>query len=375
MEPETDSILSDGQRLAWLRLIRSDNVGPITFRDLIDRFGSATAALDALPDLARRASRRIRICSAEHAEREIHAIDSMGARLIAIGEPDYPPWLSRIDSSPPVVTIRGDVTILNKPIVAIVGSRNASVSGRKMAANIASALGRAGFVVASGLARGIDAAAHEAALISGTVAVFAGGLDRIYPAQNLPLAERIVAEGGVLMSETQLGLDPRARDFPRRNRIVSGLSVGVVIIEAAERSGSLITARLAGEQGRTVFAVPGSPLDPRAAGTNRLLKEGAMLVTSAEDIIAEVEPMLTKPLAGPERVFRETNAPPIIEQPGITPGRVIEALGPSPIEIDEIIRFTGLPPAEVQLVLIELDLAGRLERHPGQRVSLVEHPH
>ncbi|MHA1560037.1 MAG: DNA-processing protein DprA, partial [Alphaproteobacteria bacterium] len=278
MEAEPALSLSDDQRLAWLRLIRSDNVGPITFRDLLDRFGSATAALDALPDLARRAGRRIRICSIEHAEREVEAIAAMGARLIAIGEPGYPPWLARIDSAPPVITIRGDVTILSKPMIAIVGSRNASVSGRKMAANIASALGRAGLVVASGLARGIDAAAHEAALLSGTVAVFAGGLDRIYPAQNVPLAERIVAEGGVQMSETQLGLDPRARDFPRRNRIVSGLSLGVVIIEAAERSGSLITARLAGEQGRTVFAVPGSPLDPRAAGTNRLLKEGAALV-------------------------------------------------------------------------------------------------
>lgn len=372
MVAKTVSILSDEQRLAWLQLIRSDNVGPITFRDLLDRFGTASAALDALPDLARRVGRRIRICSIEHAEREIVAIDALGARLIAIGEPDYPAWLARIDSAPPIITIRGDGAMLAKPMIAIVGSRNASVSGRKMAANIASALGRAGLVVASGLARGIDAAAHEAAILTGTVAVFAGGLDRVYPAQNVPLAERIVAEGGVQMSETQLGLDPRARDFPRRNRIVSGLSVGVVIIEAAERSGSLITARLAGEQGRTVFAVPGSPLDPRAAGANRLLKEGATLVTSAEDVISEVEPMLATPLAGPERVLRETDAPPpIIDHTDAAPARVIEALGPSPIEIDEIIRFTGLPPAEVQLVLVELDLAGRLERHPGQRVSLI----
>lgn len=372
MAAETASTLSDEQRLAWLRLIRSDNVGPITFRDLIDRFGTASAALDALPDLARRAGRRIRICSIEQAEGEIDAIGTLGARLVGVGEPDYPPWLARIDSAQPVITIHGDGSVLAKPMIAIVGSRNASVSGRKMAANIASALGRAGLIVASGLARGIDSAAHEGAILTGTVAVFAGGLDRIYPAQNVPLAERIVAEGGVQMSETQLGLDPRARDFPRRNRIVSGLSMGVVVIEAAERSGSLITARLAGEQGRTVFAVPGSPLDPRAAGTNRLLKEGAMLVTGADDIIAEVEPMLATPSAEPERVMREAEIPPpIIDHSEAAPSRVVEALGPSPIEIDEIIRFTGLSPAEVQLALVELDLAGRLERHPGQRVSLI----
>ena len=363
--------LTDEQRLAWLRLIRSDNVGPITFRDLIDRFGNATAALEALPDLAQRAGRRIRICAPQEAERERAAIERMGARLIALGEPDYPSWLADIDSAPPLITVRGSIAILQRPMVAIVGSRNASVTGRKMTASIAGALGEAGLVVASGLARGIDAAAHEAALASGTVAVFAGGLDRIYPPQNAPLAERIVAEGGLLLSETPLGLDPRARDFPRRNRIVSGLSLGVVVIEAAERSGSLITARLAGEQGRTVFAVPGSPLDPRAAGSNRLLKQGATLVTSAEDIVAEIAPMLSAPLTRPQRHFEETETPPIRDYSDSAFDRIVEALGPSPIEIDEIIRFTGLAAGEVQLVLVELDLAGRIERHAGQRVSLI----
>ena len=363
--------LTDDQRLAWLRLIRSDNVGPITFRDLIERFGNAAAALDALPELARRAGIKIRIAATDDAERELAAIDRLGARLIALGEADYPPWLAEIDAAPPLITVQGDTGILSRPMIAIVGSRNASVSGRKMAANMAGALGRAGLVIASGLARGIDAAAHEAALGSGTVAVFAGGLDRVYPPQNIPLAERIVSEGGVQLSETPLGLDPRARDFPRRNRIVSGLSLGVVIIEAAERSGTLITARLAGEQGRTVFAVPGSPLDPRAAGTNRLLKQGATLVTSAEDVIAEIEPLLSAPLARQTPFFRETEAAPIVDHSDSAQDRVVEALGPSPIEIDEIIRFTGLAPGDIQLVLVELDLAGRIERHAGQRVSLI----
>ncbi len=365
--------LSSQQRLAWLRLIRSDNIGPATFRDLLANYGTASAALDALPAIARRVGRRIRICPAEQAEAELSAIDDLGARLIALGEPDYPHWLAEIDTAPPLISVMGASAILQQPMIAIVGSRNASVSGRKIAAKLARDLGARGLAVVSGLARGIDAAAHEAALESGTVAVFAGGLDRIYPPENAPLAQRIIAEGGALISETQLGLEPRARDFPRRNRIVSGLSLGVVVIEAADRSGTLITARFAGEQGRTVFAVPGSPLDPRAAGTNRLLKDGATVVTEVDDIVAVVEPMLRAPLAAPVRTFREHAASPPQEIAGIETarGRVIEALGPAPIDVDDIIRFTGLKPSEVQLVLIELDLAGRIERHAGQRVSLV----
>lgn len=364
--------LSSAQRLAWLRLIRSDNVGPATFRDLIARYGTATAALDALPELAGRVGRRIRICPAEEAEAELLALADLGARLIALGEPDYPPWLAEIDTAPPLLAVLGDAAILQKPMIAIVGSRNASAAGRKIAAKLARDLGARGLVVVSGLARGIDAAAHEAALGSGTVAVFAGGLDRIYPPENAPLAERIIGEGGACLSETQLGLDPRARDFPRRNRIVSGLSLGIVVIEAAERSGTLITARFAGEQGRIVFAVPGSPLDPRAAGTNRLLKTGAVIATEADDIVAAIEPMLRAPLTTPPRSFREQE--PVMPAPADTESaraRVLEALGPSPVDIDDVIRFTGLRPAEVQLALIELDLAGRIERHGGQRVSLV----
>jgi len=373
MEASETERLGDRERVAWLRLIRSDNVGPATFRDLLATYGTAEAGLEALPDLARRVGREIRICPAEEAEAEIEALGEIGAELIALGEPGYPRWLREIDGAPPLIAVRGEAAILARPMIAIVGSRNASVAGRKLAADIARDLGTAGFAVASGLARGIDAAAHEAALRTGTVAVFAGGLDRIYPPQNADLAERIVGAGGAHLSETQLGLDPRARDFPRRNRIVSGVALAVVVIEAAERSGSLITARFANEQGRMVFAVPGSPLDPRAAGSNRLLKQGASLATGAEDVIAAVEPMLSAPLKALPRAVRDRDsvAPAELAEPESARAKVVEALGPSPIEIDEIIRFTGLKPAEIQLVLIELDLAGRIERHPGQRVSLV----
>lgn len=372
MSARPPDTLSPEERLAWLRLIRSDNVGPVTFRELLSVYGSAAAALVALPAIAKRAGRPIRICPADTAARELDATTALGARIIALPEPGYPQWLREIDAAPPLVTLRGDAAVFGRPMVAIVGSRNASVAGRKIAATIARDLGDRGFVIASGIARGIDAAAQEAALPTGTVAAFAGGIDRVYPPENAPLAQHILASGGGHISEMPLGLEPRARDFPRRNRIVSGLSLGIVIIEAAERSGTLITARFAGEQGRVVFAVPGSPLDPRAAGTNRLLKEGAILTTGADDVLSVIEPMLgRKPM--PASVLREPAAVLAPAAPGLgdSTGAVLEALGPSPVEIDELIRFTGLKAGEVQLALIELDLAGRIERHPGQRVSLI----
>lgn len=365
--------LNRDQKLAWLRLARSENVGPATFRDLIGHYGSAEAALEALPALSRRAGRRMVIASIEDAEQEMAATERLGARLVALPEPGYPPWLRQIDSAPPLVTLRGGETAFSRPMIAIVGSRNSSVVGRKLATMMARELAERGFVIVSGLARGIDATAQEAALGGGTVAVLAGGLDRIYPAENIPLADQIVGAGGGHISEMPLGHEPRARDFPRRNRIISGLALGVLVIEAAERSGTLITARYAGEQGRTVFAVPGSPLDPRSAGTNRLLKDGAVVTTNADDIVAVVEPMLEQPLEPVPRTLRERSASEqvLLEQPETARERVEEALSPSPIEVDEIIRFTGLKPAEVQLVLIELDLAGRIERHAGGRVSMV----
>jgi DNA processing protein len=362
--------LSDDQRLAWLRLIRSENIGPATFRELINRFGSASAALEAVPALAERGGRRIRITPLADAERELRAAHAIGASFVALGEPDYPPWLRHIDGAPPLLAVRGDPAVLTRPTVGIVGSRNASIAGRKYAMQLAAGLGEHGYVIASGLARGIDAAAHEAALAAGTIAVFAGGLDRLYPPENETLAGRILDSGGAHVSEMPLGLVPTAREFPRRNRIVSGLSLGVVIVEAATRSGSLITARLAAEQGRLVFAVPGHPLDPRASGTNRLIRDGAHIVTGPEDILDQISPMRDRT---PEGV--DEPAPPDEPLPDHTDdsdrARIVAALGPTPVTVDEIIRFTGLRPAVVHLVLLELTLAGRIERHPGQRVSLV----
>ena len=269
--------LSDRQRLNWLRLIRTDNVGPATFRDLVNRFGSAEAALARLPELVRAggAARPPKVCSVEEAQGELDGIARAGARLVALGEVDYPPLLRMMDQPPPLVTVLGEPAVFALPPVAIVGARNASLSGIKIARSVAAELGREGYAVVSGLARGIDAAAHEGSLSTGTVAVLAGGIDRPYPPENAELYRAIASSAGAVVTEMPLGWEPRARDFPRRNRIIAGLSHGLLVVEAAMRSGSLISARLAGEMGRLVFAVPGSPLDPRSAGTNGLLKDGA----------------------------------------------------------------------------------------------------
>ena len=294
--------LTDEQRVDWLRLIRSDNVGPRTFRSLINHFGSARAALDRLPDLARRggAARRLRICSEDDARAEIAAGKNIGVSLVAPTEPGYPPRLALIDDAPPLLGVRGTLDVLTRPMIAIVGSRNASGAGLKFTERLARDLGDAGFVIASGLARGIDQAAHRATLESGTVAVLAGGHDRIYPAEHEDLLEAML-QSGAAISEMPLGHVPRARDFPRRNRLISGVALGVVVVEAAHRSGSLITARIAAEQGREVFAVPGSPLDPRAAGTNDLIKQGATLTTEASDVINMVQPIMERPVELPTR--------------------------------------------------------------------------
>lgn len=363
--------LTDEQRIAWLRLIRSDNVGPVTFRELLNHFGSAAAALDAIPRLARRGGRAIRVASDDDARRELAAAARIGARIVALGEPAYPPWLRAIDDAPPLVALRGDADVLARPAVAVVGSRNASIAGTKLATMIASGLGAAGFTVASGLARGIDAAAHRAALATGTVAVFAGGLDHTYPPENVELAERIVAEGGAHLSEMPMGHVPRGKDFPRRNRIISGISVAVVVVEGALRSGTLITARRAADQGRLVFAVPGSPLDPRAGATNLLIKEGATIVTSVDDILAEVRPMLARNAAPPPLREREREDGMAADADDADRRAIADAIGQTPTDIDAIIRFTGLKPAVVRLVLLELELAGRLEHHHGGRVSMV----
>ncbi|MEW6124470.1 MAG: DNA-processing protein DprA [Pseudomonadota bacterium] len=361
--------LSEAQRRDWLRLIRTEQVGPRTFRALINQYGTAAAALEALPGLARRGGRS----SVPHspgigeAEAEMAALARMGGRLVVSGDPDYPPALRVLDDAPPVLAVRGSAPLLAAPKVAIVGARNASAAGRTMAARLAREIAEAGYAIVSGLARGIDTAAHTAALELGTIGVFAGGLARPYPPENVPLMKRMAVQGA-LVSEMPLEWEPRARDFPRRNRLVSGMALGVVVVEAAERSGSLITARLAADQGREVFAVPGSPLDPRAGGTNHLLKSGATFVTCAADVLDALAPLLSHP---PSTEMEAPRAPAPRPEPSDTArARIVELLGPVPTYPDDIVRLSGAEASEVQIVLLELDLAGRLERHAGGAVSL-----
>lgn len=373
--------LTDRQRVAWLRLIRSENVGPATFRELLNHTGSAEAALAALPDLsARGGKRRIRIASEAEAEAEdeIAGLARIGGRLRALGENGYPPLLRRIDGAPPLISVIGADDCLARPrTVAIVGARNASLAGQKIAAEMARDLARAGYLIVSGLARGIDAAAHRASLAEGTVAVLAGGVDVVYPPENRDLYREIAARGGAVVSEMPLGWQPRARDFPRRNRLISGIALGTVLIEAARGSGSLHTARFAAEQSREVFAVPGSPLDPRSEGCNRLIRDGATLVTGAADVLEglrHADPRdqgeLPFDLGDPGR--DDPPAPSPLEVDDSARGRVAAALGTAPVEIDEIIRYTGLDARIVHVVLLELELAGRVERHRGQKISLID---
>ncbi|MDB5474223.1 MAG: dprA [Devosia sp.] len=361
--------LSPAERLAWLRLIRSDNVGPATFRQLLHRFGSAEAALSALPGLLKRVGKPLRVASQSAAEDEIAGLERYGARLVASGEPDYPELLKHIPASPPIITMAGGVNLDWQRSVGIVGARNASSGGIKMTRLLAGGLGERGYTIVSGLARGIDTAAHRASLDTGTVAVLAGGFDKIYPHENVPLAHEILDSGGALLTEMPLGWEPRARDFPRRNRLVSGLSLGIVVVEAAKRSGSLITARLALEQNRDVFAVPGSPLDPRAEGGNLLIQQGAKLITSVEDIVESLGN------ADPARsaLFDRDWEPDLV--PEALPGddeksRLLAALSATPVEVDELIRQSGLSVSNMQMLLLELDLAGQIEWSSGQLVCL-----
>ncbi len=367
--------LTDKQRIAWLRLIRSDNVGPVTFRDLINHFGTAEAALAMLPELSARGGspRAIRVASEQEALAELEAARRYGAHFVGIGEPDYPSALRQIDGAPPLIAVKGDRSAFKAPALGIVGSRNASVAGAKFAAMIATEAGRAGFTVISGLARGIDTAAHRASLSTGTIAALAGGIDKPYPPENLPLYDSICDGGGLVVSEMPFGWEARARDFPRRNRLIAGISLGTVVIEAASRSGSLITAARAADFGRLVFAVPGSPLDPRCHGTNQLLKDGATIVTSPADVIEALRPLVETDLfsAADAREPEAEHPSDSYEPPDDDDRfRIVSALGPTPAEIDDIVRHTGLSPQAVYLVLLELDLAGRLVRHRGGLVSL-----
>jgi DNA processing protein len=367
--------LNPQERLDWLRLIRTENVGPVTFHQLLQRHGSAAAALAALPELARRGGRRnFTICSRDQAERELTAVHKLGARLVAWGEPEYPANLAPLDDAPPLITVLGRPELLVRKSIAMVGARNASASGQRFAREMAYDLARAGFIVTSGLARGIDAAAHGGALAQGTVAVVGGGADVVYPEENRGLYDEIVEQGAVV-AESPVGTVPQARHFPRRNRLISGMSVGVVVIEAALKSGSLITARFAAEQGRDVFAVPGSPLDPRCRGTNDLIRNGATLVEGAEDVLSALIGVGgmggRRGTEAPKR--RYGPQPP----PETTPKELDEAeisltglLGPTPVPVDELLRQCHLSPSIIATVLLELELAGRLDRHPGGLVSL-----
>lgn len=359
--------MADDETIARLRLIRTPKIGPVTYAQLLARFGSAAAAIEALPMLAARGGGTAPSVTDERtAERERRRVEALGARYLFLGDADYPPLLAELDNAPAVLTCRGDLALAQRAVVAMVGARNASAAACRFARQLAHGLTGASVTVASGLARGIDTAAHSGAIDGGTIAVIAGGIDVAYPPENAALQERIAADG-LLIAEMPPGTEPRARHFPYRNRIIAGLAVGTVVVEAAPRSGSLITARLAGEAGREVMAVPGSPLDPRAQGCNALIREGATLVQSADDVLETVRPIDARMVRMPAGTF--TPAPPA-DAADADRRAVIALLGPVPVPVDELVRQSGLAPAVVQTVLLELELAGRIERHAGGRVSL-----
>jgi DNA processing protein len=353
------------QRRDWLTLARTENVGPVAFDQLVERFGSAAEALEAIPELAHRGGRAspLRLPSAAEVDRELEDGEALGAQLLCACEPDFPQALAALDPPPPLIWARGDARWLHRPAVAVVGARVASAAGQRFARGLAAELGGAGLVVVSGMARGIDGAAHEGALPTGTVAVLGGGVDDVYPPDHADLYARLVLRGCVV-SESAPGRTATARDFPRRNRIISGLSRAVVVVEAELRSGSLITARLAGEQGREVLAVPGSPLDPRARGTNDLLRQGAAICEGAEDVLRALEGL--RDLR--ERERRPWGGPPSEADSGLT-ARVAELLSPTPVSRDEIARAAKAPAPAVFAALVELSLAGRAELLPGGLVA------
>ncbi len=383
---DAPAALPEAERIARLRLARSENVGPRTYAHLMRRFSSARRALEALPTLAAAGGRAGYIPRPEaEVEAELAAGIAAGARLLILGEPDYPPMLARIDQPPPALWLIGDTGLFRRPSIAIVGARNASALGLRAARNLARGLGAAEHIVVSGLARGIDAAAHEAALATGTVAVLAGGVDRVYPPENAGLARRIAAEGA-LISECPMGMEPTSRHFPRRNRLISGLARGVLVIEAAVRSGSLITARCALEQGREAMACPGGPEDPRAGGSNQLIREGAALIRSTEDALEALAAPRTLELEEPGRAFlfeesffeTDFDEPDYDDLEDVESGaardaalaeQIMRLIGPNPVELDELARLCGARPSEVSLAVLELDLAGRVELLPGGMIA------
>jgi len=352
---------------ARLRLIRSAHVGPVTYAQLLARFGSAEAALDALPALAARGGGRApQIADPAAVAREMATVARLGARYLFLGDVDYPPLLAELDSAPPALILRGELALTQRLSVALVGARNASAAACRFARQLALGLGEAGVTVVSGLARGIDTAAHIGSLASGTIGVIASGIDVVFPPENADLQERIAREG-LLIAEQPPGTEPLARFFPARNRIIAGLAQGTVVVEAAPRSGSLITARIAVEAGRDVMAVPGSPLDPRAQGCNLLIRDGATLVQSVDDILEAVRPIDPRALRAPAARFANEPAGEMRDMDRVA---VTALLGPVPVSVDELVRQSHLPVAVVQTALLELELAGRLERHAGGKASL-----
>jgi DNA processing protein len=361
------------EALARLRLARTDGIGPTTFRRLLDRHGSARAALAALPRIAASSGRALTPFPEDAARREAEALARMGGTWLHLGAPDYPPLLALLEDPPPVLAVLGDASILKRPQVGVVGARSASAAGRRIAEELAVGLTTGGIVVTSGLARGVDAAAHLGALGAHgrTIAVVAGGLDEPYPAENAALQARIAAEGGAVVAEAPLGTAPLARHFPRRNRIVAGLVLGLVVVEAAPRSGSLITARLALEAGREVFAVPGSPLDPRCRGSNDLIRQGAHLVEGAEDVLAHLpesprEAPLFRVRSEPDTDLQPAEEPP---PPAGSSAQLLELIGPTPVGVDDLVRRCHLSPPAVRAILLDLELSGLVEPLPGNRVT------
>jgi DNA processing protein len=349
-----------------LRLIRSDQIGPITYSQLLRRFGSAAAAIDAVPNLAARGGGRVpTLAGVDDVEREIEAVARIGAHYIFLGEPTYPSALAELDTAPPALIISGSTALFEQPMVAMVGARNASASACRFAQDLAFRLTDAGVVIVSGLARGIDTAAHKGALSGGTIGVIASGIDIAYPPENAALQAAIASEG-LLIAEQPPGREPLARHFPSRNRIIAGLTIGTIVVEAAPKSGSLITARLANEAGREVMAVPGSPLDPRAQGCNQLIRDGATLIQSADDVLEAIRP-LGNIVRSPRVPYRSDDS--YAEPDDSARRQLTSLLSHAPVAVDELIRQSGLPAGVVQMVLLELELAGRLERHAGGRVS------
>jgi len=370
--------LSDAERLDWLRLIRSENVGPITFHHLLERYGSAAAALAALPDLARRGGtkRGLKLASKAEAEAEHEAVQRIGARLVAWGESAYPARLVNIDDAPPILAMHGRADLAPMPGVAIVGARNASAIGLRFTRDLAREIAHQNLAVSSGLARGIDRAAHDGALLAApqgcTYAFIGAGIDVVFPPENADLHKRLT-EDGAIYAEMPFGTGVKPQNFPRRNRLISGACLGVLVVEAAMKSGSLITARFAAAQGREVMAVPGSPLDPRCNGTNDLIRQGAALVERLDDVLGVIQPLLQSGFAAaPLRPIGDAG-PTIPNDSDMTKAhaRIEELLSPSPVGIDELIRQSGCSPALVQMVLLERELAGRLQRHRGNKVSLI----